>query len=205
MLTQLTLKPEWTPGTPAFLRSCWNAKFSDDQINDMIRVYTTLMIRPGMYLCRHWNHDRHYVEKLLSMFHYGRPDVFTFEEHEAAAKALVEAGFSIGVCKVSEEYRHVIEDPDVFVPFPAYGVVDSPEQLMELIDLGTVKIPIAVFLVEVRREHQSPQGGWRHHKWGPYLGTQEPQHEHLYDDKHIERVFTYHIYHVVAEQPAETA
>jgi hypothetical protein len=37
-------------------------------------------------------------------------------------------------------------------------------------------------------------GGWRWHKWGPYIGTQEPKCEYIHDEPEIEEVFTYHVY-----------
>ena len=75
-----------------------------------------------------------------------------------------------------------------------YGVCDNPEQLLEYVDLETPDTKYVVFLVEIRREAQEPQGGWRFHKWGPYIGSHDIQYEYLYDQKDIDRVFTYHIY-----------
>jgi hypothetical protein len=48
-------------------------------------------------------------------------------------------------------------------------------------------------LTEVRKDDQPKQGGWRWHKWGPYIGTHEKQFEYLADEEGIERVFCYHI------------
>ena len=33
--------------------------------------------------------------------------------------------------------------------------------------------------------------GWRWHKWGPYIGTQDPQCEYLADEPEIKEVFVY--------------
>lgn len=77
----------------------------------------------------------------------------------------------------------------------SFGVADSVEQL-----LG--KYP---FLVEddhqylitvatVTRAEQPRHGGWRWHKNGDYVGEQDPQHEHLYDDTHIDEVVTFNVY-----------
>lgn len=79
-----------------------------------------------------------------------------------------------------------------------YGVCDSPEQLLAYLPhLADDPELYMVAMVEIRREHQSDWGGWRWHKWGPYIGTQNPQHEYLYDEKHIDSVFTYHVYRVM--------
>lgn len=51
--------------------------------------------------------------------------------------------------------------------------------------------------VKMERCEQYPEGGWRWHKWGPYIGVQNPQCEYLYDEKNIDVVYTYHIYEIV--------
>jgi len=81
---------------------------------------------------------------------------------------------------------------------PDYGVCDSPEQFYRKYGKQLVNDvrQYCVCFCEIRREDQSEWGGWRYHKWGPYIGTQKPQHEYLYDDKHIEKVYTWHIYQV---------
>lgn len=77
----------------------------------------------------------------------------------------------------------------------AYGVCDSVEQLLaHFPELEAPGREFVVTITEVRKENQSPDGGWRWHKWGPYIGTHEPQCEYLYDEKGIEAVLVYHIY-----------
>ncbi|MDX5412855.1 MAG: hypothetical protein LPK02_07385 [Rhodobacterales bacterium] len=82
---------------------------------------------------------------------------------------------------------------------PIYGVCDSVEQFDALFGdtLRAHEHSFIVTFVEIRRADQHPNGGWRYHKWGEYVGTQEPMHEYLYDDKHIDRVFTFHINRVM--------
>lgn len=48
-------------------------------------------------------------------------------------------------------------------------------------------------LAPIFREFQEEQGGWRYYKWGEYIGVQEPYCEYLYDDKHIDLVYSFHI------------
>lgn len=43
------------------------------------------------------------------------------------------------------------------------------------------------------KEHEPPKDGWRWHKWGPYIGTQEPKAEYLYDEPTITLIYTYTI------------
>lgn len=88
-----------------------------------------------------------------------------------------------------EEYRALAES------LPSdYGVCDYPQQLIE-------QFPILIadprrFLVvftPIRKEDQSEEGGWRWHKWGPYIGTQNAQMEYLADEVDIEEVYVYQL------------
>jgi hypothetical protein len=77
-----------------------------------------------------------------------------------------------------------------------YGVVDSVEQWKETfrryVSLKTRYF--AVGLTEVVKSEQTPEGGWRWHKWGPYYGTKNPQFEYLYNEgPDIESVFTFYV------------
>ncbi len=79
-----------------------------------------------------------------------------------------------------------------------YGVCDNYKQVLDkyktiLIDPNKDYV---VGLCTVDRIKQPPEGGWRWHKWGEYIGTQNPKHEYLYDDTHIDRVFCFHIYEI---------
>lgn len=77
-----------------------------------------------------------------------------------------------------------------------YGVCDSIEQLLaacpELVNNPERQFVVTV--TRVTREKEPAAYGWRWHKWGEYIGTQNPQHEYLYDEKHIESILVYHIY-----------
>jgi len=79
-----------------------------------------------------------------------------------------------------------------------YGVCDNYQQILdhntELFSSPDKKHVIG--LCTVRRKDQSEDGGWRWHKWGEYIGTQNPQCEYLYDDTHIEKVYCYHIFEI---------
>lgn len=89
-----------------------------------------------------------------------------------------------------------------------YGVCDSVEQFLAMTPhLADDPEAYFVAMVELRREHQSESGGWRWHKWGPYIGTQKREHEYLYDEKHIDVVYTFHVYRLkkTAEEALRTA
>jgi hypothetical protein len=78
----------------------------------------------------------------------------------------------------------------------SYGVCDTAKQLLAAcpeLESDSSR-HFVVTLTPLHREKQSKQGGWRWHKWGPYIGTQNPQHEYLYDEENIDLVYVYQIY-----------
>jgi len=89
-------------------------------------------------------------------------------------------------------YEHYTDGID------AYGVCDSVEQLLAACpELEAPGRRFVVTVTPVKRANQPADGGWRWHKWGDYIGTQNPQHEYLYDDVHIDMVLCYHIFEKV--------
>ncbi len=93
------------------------------------------------------------------------------------------------------EFKYLMPNIDGVHP---YGVCDSVEQLITqfgaILDNDERRFVISV--TKIQRENQFSKGGWRWHKWGPYIGIQKPQHEYLYDDTHIDWVFCFHIFQV---------
>jgi hypothetical protein len=77
-----------------------------------------------------------------------------------------------------------------------HGVCDDVQQLLDRCPMlmNDPDREFAITLTEVRRDEQPASGGWRWHKWGPYIGIHDPQHEYLYHEAGIERVFCYHVY-----------
>jgi hypothetical protein len=85
--------------------------------------------------------------------------------------------------------------------FNAYGVCDSYQQVLEQCpEIVASERGFVMFITELSKASQPDEGGWRWHKWGPYIGTQEPQCEYLHDEPVIERVFTFHIYEVLNKE-----
>lgn len=95
------------------------------------------------------------------------------------------------------DYEHYPElrlaDGEWFGP---YGVCDNYQQVLDQCPMLTEDESrrFVITVKEVRRELQHPEGGWRWHKWGAYIGTKTPTCEYLYDEPEIESVFVYHIY-----------
>lgn len=50
------------------------------------------------------------------------------------------------------------------------------------------------------REFDQPsEGGWRWHKWGPYVGDKHPEHEYLHDEgPEITQATCFHVYRVLS-------
>lgn len=83
----------------------------------------------------------------------------------------------------------------------SHGVCDNIEQAVEYLDWA-VKHPTRRFIIslsEVRREWES-EGGWRWHKWGPYIGKQEPQCEFMFDEPVIESVYCFQLLEIPPER-----
>jgi hypothetical protein len=82
--------------------------------------------------------------------------------------------------------------------FSSYGVVDHWTQLpLDLLDKD--KRNLLVYLSRHRKEEQPEEGGWRWHKWGPYIGVFQEQaraHEYLYYTPDVIEVYSYRILEV---------
>lgn len=79
-----------------------------------------------------------------------------------------------------------------------YGVCDSVEQVLEY-HKGAISDPNRKFIILLTRVDAEPEnagngGGWRWHKWGPYIGTQNPQCEYLDDEDGIDFIYCFHLH-----------
>jgi hypothetical protein len=96
----------------------------------------------------------------------------------------------------------IVLNGTTFCEWGSYGVCDSPEQLLahplgKWVQASDRKFCIA--LAHISKADQSPEGGWRWHKWGEYIGEGTPTTEYLYDEEQFEDgVWVYHIYELVA-------
>lgn len=115
-------------------------------------------------------------------------------DNPVMAVQLREGVYEIGHFGGSHFLREYEQYPDLPNVGP-YGVCDSYEQLLakEPLLLESER-KFVVTVSAIRRADQPDWGGWRWHKWGEYIGTQDPQHEYLYHEPHIDLVYCYHIY-----------
>ena len=80
----------------------------------------------------------------------------------------------------------------------SYGVADDLEQV-EAYYAEDIADPNRQFILKfevIVRDEQPKEGGWRWHKWGPYIGKHEIQCEYIYDEVGIDHVLIFHIYQV---------
>lgn len=123
---------------------------------------------------------------------FGSYDISRWEEMEAKRRAHKRAMDRL----YSQRYqRGPYRD---FTGFGAYGICDTPEQLLE--DYPHFKDDDVARVITFRgvfREDQSSWGGFRYHKNGKYVGRQKPRAEYLYDDKHIDMVCLFNVWRVV--------
>lgn len=103
-------------------------------------------------------------------------------------------GFKFNFDIFIEEYCHNL----IKGKWTAYGVCDNYKQVLEYHKelLNNPDKYYVIGLSTVNRKDQPDDGGWRWSGWGPYIGTQDPQHEYIYNDKHIDTVYCYHIYEI---------
>ena len=97
-----------------------------------------------------------------------------------------------GIYKESIDFNFSEDDIKEDIEYTGiYGIADNVEQikdyLKKYIDVPDEKYIIAVTPVF---QHKGEKDGWRWHKWGPYIGTLNPQYEYL-DDENFGDNFKY--------------
>lgn len=82
----------------------------------------------------------------------------------------------------------------------AYGLCDNAEQVIKKYpEIVESEKPYVIILRPFFREYEPAEQGFRYHKWGEYIGTQELRNEYLYDDEHVEYVCAFTIYEIEEE------
>lgn len=165
----------------------------------------------GLYQCGHWNFENlcsntvdgspefnqsitNYIERLRweligdEWWPTARNNNSWFQKQVQAAHRMPD--------NVDALYRKENWKDQDGIYLDAYGVCDSPEQLLSLYDFEADPRKFCISFVKIERAYASPRGGWRWHKWGNYVGLKSPQMEYLYDEPDIEAVYTFHIYEV---------
>lgn len=145
-----------------------------DEISPNVGHITPLppSIYPGMYLCGHFNFELYLLNDVEKYPEFGQ------DYHDIVPK---------------DEYG------DKY--FNCYGVCDSPQQFTDLfaskLNSDSRKFVVAFTHIEKDESNKYKGGGWRWHKWGPYVGTGTPTCEYLDDEeKFDDGVYVYRIYEI---------
>lgn len=121
--------------------------------------------------------------------------ICSIHEQSGEVKEIRQGVYEIGCFGWSNFLEGYKDWPNLTLTVGASGVCDSVEQLLAACpELESSDREFVVTVVRIRKDKEPPRSGWRWCKWGEYIGTQEPQCEHLYDEPHIEEVLCYHIY-----------
>ena len=94
---------------------------------------------------------------------------------------------------------HEITDKGFYHFFP-YGVCDNYKQIIERDEDAIACINsdehFIIVLCKISKATQPADGGWRWHKWGEYIGDQNPMCEYIADEPEIDFVYVYNLYKV---------
>lgn len=121
---------------------------------------------------------------------------------EAFAYIIADCNFDIGAItqyeKVKPKVSANIANLAMLGIYPIdyeFGVADNLSQIYSHYDnlLSNPNQDYLILMVPEFKCAQSPEDGWRWHKWGNYIGVQNPQCEYLYDEPDIDLVYTYRI------------
>jgi hypothetical protein len=167
------------------------------------------VVQPGVYIVNNFNFDNDLNYRIAqALVETGKFKPIRAEDHRDVWIAAKEAVESYPSSAEYDRLRAILkENPEAPVDFNSvkadYGVADTPEQVIAYYqkEIADPEKRYVIGLTEVRRENQSPRGGWRWHKWGEYIGTREPTREYLYDEPEIESVYCFHIIQIKVEIP----
>lgn len=100
---------------------------------------------------------------------------------------------------IDNEFQGNIEEYPELLSGNSYGVCDNPENFLEVYnkELDGSDRKFFVTLTPILKADQSEYGGWRWHKWGPYIGKHKPKHEYLYDEEEIDKIYIFSVFEVL--------
>lgn len=144
----------------------------------------------GLYICHH-GFERKCIEKLIE------DEPVPFGGMKDLSEAFnIRSAYQRKMNRLySQKYnRGPYRD---FVGYGAYGLCDSPEQLLAVYPhFADDDVKRVITFSGILREDQPSSGGFRYHKNGTYVGRQKPRNEYLYDDKHIDMICSFHVYRI---------
>lgn len=127
----------------------------------------TKELEEGIFQCGHFNFDNH-LEGLVYTFYDN------FKRRELGEESLPGGLCECGVADDVENFKKVYA-----------AIIEHPER------------DFIVSVTSIIKDNEPSSGGWRWHKWGPYIGTKNPQHEYLFDeDDSIKEIIVFHVYEI---------
>lgn len=162
------------------------------------------------------NPDSCILPELSCLNDYFRPYVelqaIVEKEYTVLAKdhRFAEDLYSVYVCGHNDHYAiesltdyEEVRNYESPLFFDDYGVADNASQVLDYYDdlYRTHEEymrdkDFVILMTPVFREDQPEDGGWRWHKWGPYIGVHEQRCQYLYDEKNIDYVYCFNIVEV---------
>lgn len=132
--------------------------------------------------------------------------IATMSGRSPTPKRIQEGMYESGHWNFDNDVKEGLENFPDLGDKDSFGVCDSPEQFLQT-PVGEFVVSssrkFVVSFVKITKASQEPEGGWRWHKWGPYIGVQDgPTCEYLYDEPEIEEVWTYSVYELSNKIPA---
>lgn len=121
---------------------------------------------------------------------------------ERSARGTLQPGL-VEISHFSADHAFIVKksnwDEEERFGCPFYGVADSTDQALEYAKkhLGDRPERFCVFVTHIVKDlsNAGRGGGWRWHKWGPYIGTGTPTMEYLDDEKEFaDGVYVFHIH-----------
>lgn len=107
-------------------------------------------------------------------------------------KGVYESGFNFSSILESNGLADPFFKREPTGHFPEYGVADTVEQILAHFPWEDDPRPFCISYCPVLKADQEPLGGWRWHKWGPYIGEHTITTEYLYDEPIVEKVLVFH-------------
>jgi hypothetical protein len=114
-------------------------------------------------------------------------------------------GFNFRKFEFVEMEKHTYDDEKIFTDYSKseYGVADNVEQIKEYfkdeISDTENKYVISLTPVGQDKDNKGKGGGWRWHKWGPYIGILNRECEYIDDEDFgddFEYVLVFHLYKI---------
>ena len=118
-------------------------------------------------------------EGVYEFYDVNLPDYVIDPSQKLVEYEMMENGrCSLFPCGVCDNYKQIIErDED------AIACVNSDKHFI-------------IVLCKISKKEQPDVGGWRWHKWGKYIGDQNPMCEYIADEPEIDFVYVYNLYKV---------